>query len=129
MPVVAVAAKLIHGGTLPAAAVLIPVALAALVNGTAEEVFWRGALPGPDNRRAVAALALFVLFHFAPLAAAGVVLSGGWIALVGGALGLGTILALLRGRTGTAGAGALAHVAFNLVAFTDLALGQASTAV
>lgn len=99
------------------------IALAALVNGTLEELFWRGAmLPRPDREGLAVSLGLFTLWHLAPLFAAGVILPGGPLALVLGALVLGAIFTALRARTGTLGAAIASHVGVNLFAFTQLAV-------
>ncbi len=107
-------------------------ALAGLINGHLEEAFWRGALvpdlgpdlgPDPaagDALRAVPAVLLFGLWHFAP-AAAPLTLPGGAVAMVLGATALGAILMAARLFSGTAGAGAIAHALINIFAFAMLA--------
>ena len=108
--------------TLPAALFLV-IALAALVNGTLEELFWRGALvPRPDREGMAVSLGLFTLWHLAPLFALGVVLPGGPLAMVLGALVLGAIWTMMRLRSGTLGAAIASHVGVNLFAFTQLAV-------
>lgn len=108
--------------------VLAVVVLAGLINGHLEEAFWRGALvphlgPDPaagDALRAVPAVLLFGLWHFAP-AAAPLTLPGGAMAMVLGATALGAILMAARLFSGTAGAGAIAHALINIFAFAMLA--------
>lgn len=112
--------------------VLAVVVLAGLINGHLEEAFWRGALvpdlgpdlgPDPaagDALRAVPAVLLFGLWHFAP-AAAPLTLPGGAVAMVLCATALGAILMAARLFSGTAGAGAIAHALINIFAFAMLA--------
>ncbi len=123
LPVVAlgwVALGTLQSVSLPVVAFLL-IAAAALVNGTLEELFWRGAiLPRPDREGIAVALALFVALHVALLFAQGITLRGGPLALLGGALVLGAIWMAMRLRSGTVGAGMAGHVAVNLFAFTDL---------
>jgi len=105
-----------------AAAVLALVVLGAVLNGTLEELFWRGAiLPRPGLRAAIAAVVLFTGWHLALLAAQGVTVAGGPMVLLGGAAALGIIWMAARLRSGTPGIGILSHVALNLGAFAELA--------
>lgn len=106
--------------TMPAVLLLV-VGVAALLNGTLEELFWRGALiPAPDREAVLVGWALFVAWHVTygfvqgaePWASAGLVL---------GAALMGAVWMALRLRTGSLTAGIAAHVAFNLFAFADLA--------
>jgi len=123
LPVVAlagVALGTLQTVTLPAIMFLV-IALAALTNGTLEEMFWRVAiLPRPDREGIVTAWALFVGWHVALIFAQGVHVTGGPLALLAGAGLLGILFMALRLRTGTAGAGIACHVGINLFAFTDL---------
>lgn len=103
------------------AMMLFVIAIFALVNGTLEELFWRGALlPHPDREGAAVALGLFTLWHVAPALAIGVTLTGGPVTLVAGALVLGAIWTAMRRRTGTLGAAISSHVGVNIFAFSDL---------
>ncbi len=124
VPVVAVAwgaMDALGGSAMPGAA-LFAVAVFALVNGTLEELFWRGALlPAPDREGVVVAWALFTLWHLAPLAARGITVTGGPAGLLLGAGVMGAVWMALRLRTGALGAGIAAHVALDLFAFADLA--------
>lgn len=121
--VVTGAAAMLALGRAPLPAWLVlPVAAAALVNGTVEELFWRGALlPAPDREGVVTAWALFVAWHVAPLVSLGIVLPGGAVGLIGGAAVLGAILMAARLRSGTVGAGVLTHVSVNMFAFAQVA--------
>jgi membrane protease YdiL (CAAX protease family) len=103
---------------------LVVIALGAIVNGLAEELFWRGALlPDvlPDNRSVILALSLFTLWHLALLAARGVTFPGGPIVLIAGAGALGAVWMASRLQTGTLGAGVLSHGGVSLFALTHLA--------
>lgn len=96
----------------------------AVINGTLEEVFWRGALlpaARPGLRVLGLALGLFVAWHLALLTARGITLTGGAAGLLLGAAAFGALATALRVRTGSAGAPALAHVLFNIGAFSELA--------
>ncbi|KGJ06699.1 CAAX protease self-immunity [Paracoccus halophilus] len=106
--------------------VLAVVALAAAINGTLEEAFWRGALvprPGPGGwRAALPAMALFVAWHIAPAAGmAGIEAPGGVAGLFLGAAVMAPAMMAARLSSGTAGAAALAHVAINFFLFASLA--------
>jgi len=121
-----VLAALLAGG--PALRLLSPhvlaaVLLAALVNGTLEEAFWRGALvPRPGPAAQVLATALFVLWHLAPaLGAARLDMAGGGAGMVAGAALLAPFMMAARLSSGTAGAGALAHALVDLGVFARLA--------
>ena len=105
------------------AATMALVVLAALLNGTLEEAFWRGALlRGVETARVhVAAWALFVGWHLALLTQAGVEVTGGAAGLLGGAAFAGAIWSWARWQTGTIGFGVAGHIALNLLAFTELA--------
>lgn len=123
VPVVAlawIAMGALQETVLPAGIFLL-IAAAALTNGTLEELFWRGAiLPRPDREGVAVAVGLFTVWHVALLFAAGIDLTGGPVALLLGALVLGTIFMAMRLRTGTVGAAMASHVGVNLFAFTDL---------
>lgn len=103
--------------------VLALVVLAALLNGTLEEAFWRGALiPHPDIRAAIAATGLFTLWHLAPaIALAEIVPRGHAALLVPAGLGFGAVAIWARMTSGSAGTGAIAHVLTNLGTFSLLA--------
>ena len=97
---------------------LAGIALAAIVNGFLEELFWRGALvPDPSPPEAAVAVLLFTLWHVALLAAQGITLTGGPATLLLGAAFLGTIWMAARLHTGSVGLSALSHAGVNLFAF------------
>lgn len=113
-------------GTAPARLswpVLAAVALAALINGTLEEAFWRGALiPRPGPGAQALAAALFVLWHLAPaVGAAGLDMPGGAGGILAGAALIAPLMMAARLSSGTAGAGALAHVLANFLVFARIA--------
>ncbi|WP_108813800.1 CPBP family glutamic-type intramembrane protease [Loktanella sp. Alg231-35] len=120
--VACVAAYALSQNILPAY-VLIAVALAALTNGTLEEVFWRGTLLLDDAtaNEQIGQIVLFSGWHIALLFAGGVVVTGGGLALLAGAAFFGILWTLARMQTGAIGFGILCHVALNVFAFTELA--------
>ena len=106
--------------------VLLTVVAAAMLNGTLEEAFWRGALiPGltrRDLRAEAPPLALFVAWHAAPgFGAVALAGQGGMAGLLLAALILGLPAMAARLHSGSAGAGAIGHVLVNLLAFAMLA--------
>lgn len=105
-------------------ALVVAIALAAgAINGTAEEVFWRGAwLVHAGTSVAAFALgwALFVAWHVPLALAVGVVYHGGAGALVGGAAGLGLVWSLIAWRARAAGWAMISHAAVNMVVFHEL---------
>lgn len=101
--------------------VLAAVVLAAALNGALEEAFWRGALiPDPGPGAQALAAALFVLWHLAPAAGAGLAGQDTLRLLLGAAL-IAPFMMAARLSSGSAGAGALAHALVNLLAFSGLA--------
>jgi hypothetical protein len=104
--------------------VLLGVAVAASINGTLEEGFWRGALiPKAGPLAQLGACLLFLLWHLAP--AAGAVLSGqDQLRPLLGATLIAPFMMAARLSSGTAGAGALAHAMVNFFAFAALAAGH-----
>ena len=100
------------------AVLLLAAGMGALVNGTLEELFWRGALlPRPTPRAAAGALLLFALFHFAWEGARGLDTGGPFGSAVLGALVMGGAWTAARLASGTVGAAIFGHAAFNLFAF------------
>jgi membrane protease YdiL (CAAX protease family) len=94
---------------------LLPVLLAALVNGSLEETFWRGAvLPRPDWRNAVLAWVAFVGWHLALMPAAHVMTWPDKGAFLAGAAIFGAVWTLARLRTGGLFAGIAGHVGVNI---------------
>lgn len=89
-------------------------AVIALINGPMEEVAWRGGFMTrfADRPRLgfVLSLVLSTVWH-APLTLShGIVIPGGWLALLGGAAALGMIWTWLAWRTGSIFWTTLAHV-------------------
>ena len=103
--------------------ILATVALAAVLNGTLEEVFWRGTLlqDNASRNEQIGQIMLFTGWHVALLFAAGVVVTGGPAGLLGGAAMAGVLWTLARMQTGSIGFGILCHIGLNLFAFTELA--------
>ena len=97
--------------------------VAALLNGTLEEVFWRGTILNDDAKKSelMTQLALFTAWHIALLFADGVTVTGGAFGLLGGAFIAGVLWTWTRMQTGSVGFGIIGHVGLNLVAFTELA--------
>ena len=120
---VAIAAILELHENMVALWVLILVTIAALLNGTMEELFWRGTLLRDDADVSAQALqlVLFTGWHIALLFAHGVEVTGGAFGLFGGAAVGGALWTYTRMQTGTAGFGALSHVGLNLFAFAGVA--------
>lgn len=101
---------------------LLVVAAVALVNGSVEEVFWRGlvlARPDESPRRIVASQVLFTVFHFAFLFLP-VSYHGGAAALVGGAAFMGALWLAVTRYGGSLLFVIAAHVLTNFFAFTQL---------
>jgi|GEM_PF-1498389 len=114
--------------------VLAVVALAALLNGTLEEAFWRGALVprlGPGNWAGAAApVLLFALWHVAPaMIAARLDAPGGAAGMILGALALGVLAMAARLGSGSAGFGAMLHALVNLCTFGVIAVTAATRPV
>jgi len=107
--------------------VLAVVALAAVLNGTLEEAFWRGALvlrlgPG-DWSGAMSPVLLFTLWHVAPATvAARLDAPGGAVGVILGALALGVLAMASRLGSGSAGFGAMLHALVNLCTFGVIAV-------
>lgn len=102
-------------------AVFIAISCAAIVNGTAEELFWRRAIlpnPGPCRKRGRGG----VVHRMASVSVDGSRdhdhrRRG---ALLAGAAMLGAIWMATMLRTGTVGTGVLSHTAVDSFAFTEL---------
>jgi len=108
---------------------LIFVACVAVINGSLEEIFWRGTLLRDDasQRAQTVQWLLFTGWHvailFSLMAAeghAGVVIHGGAPALLGGAAVGGLLWTLSKMQSGSVGFGLLCHVMLNVAAFTAL---------
>ncbi len=97
--------------------------LAACVNGTLEECFWRGTLlqDGATLAERSWQLLLFTGWHVALLFATGVVVTGGPALLLLGAAGGGLLWTISRMQTGSIGFGMASHIGLNVFAFIELA--------
>ena len=107
----------------PSTGFLAGAIVAALLNGTVEEVFWRGTLladPSPGWPVLAASLVLFVFWHVALLFANGVVVTGDAMGVLSGEMALGALFLWLRITSGSVGTAALAHIAVNALAFSAL---------
>jgi membrane protease YdiL (CAAX protease family) len=107
--------------TLSTGALLI---FTVVLNGIIEELYWRGLylLEYPNNARIgfVLSTILFGAWHISLWFARGVVYKEGFIALVGGALGLGLLWAWVARTNGNLRAVVPAHILTNLFALTAL---------
>jgi membrane protease YdiL (CAAX protease family) len=107
--------------TLSAGALLVGM---VLLNGFIEEVYWRGLylLEYPDNSRIGFSLAwaLFGAWHVSLWFARGMIYKDGFIALVGGAYGLGLLWTWVARSNRNLRTVVPAHILVNLFAFTAL---------
>lgn len=94
---------------------------AALINGTVEEVFWRGTYAKHANGSWAfwaIGLALFTAWHISLLFAVGAVHHGGAVTLLGGAFALGMIWTVMVQRSGHIGWAVISHILVNIIAFS-----------
>ena len=95
-----------------------------LLNGAIEELYWRGLylLEYPNDTRIGFFLSLFLFgaWHISLWFARGVVYKDGFLALVGGALGLGLIWTWVARSNGNLRAVVPSHIIVNLFALTAL---------
>lgn len=107
--------------TLSAGALLI---VMAFLNGLIEELYWRGLylLEYPHNGRIgfIVSWLLFGAWHISLWFARGIIYKDGFLALVGGAYGLGLIWTWVARSNGNLRAVIPAHILANLFAFTAL---------
>lgn len=106
--------------------VLALVALAAVLNGTLEEAFWRGALVRDlqrgDWRPAVVPCLLFIAWHLAPAAGlAALQVPGGVPGFLLAAAAFAPLMMAARLTSGTAGVAAATHILVNFGMFAMLA--------
>jgi membrane protease YdiL (CAAX protease family) len=95
-----------------------------LLNGSVEELYWRGLylLEYPDNTRIgfLFSWLLFGAWHISLWFAKGVIYKDGFLALVGGAYGLGLLWTWVARSNGNLKTVTLSHILVNLFAFTAL---------
>ena len=107
--------------TLSAGALLVGM---VLLNGFIEEVYWRGLylLEYPDHSRIgfILAWLLFGAWHISLWFARGMIYKDGFLALVGGAYGLGLLWTWVARSNRNLRAVVPAHILANLFAFTAL---------
>ena len=98
--------------------------IVVLLNGSIEELYWRGLylLEYPDNARIgfILSWLLFGAWHVSLWFARGVVYADGFLALVGGAYGLGLIWTWVARTNRNLRAVVPSHILVNLFAFTTL---------
>jgi hypothetical protein len=96
----------------------------AVLNGSIEELYWRGLylVEYPDHPLIgfVLATLLFGTWHISLWFARGILYQDGFLALVGGAYGLGLLWAWVARSNGNLRAVVPAHILTNLFAFTAL---------
>jgi len=96
----------------------------ALLNGFIEELYWRGLylLEYPDNSHIgfIFSWLLFGAWHISLWFAKGVIYKDGFLALVGGAYGLGLLWTWVARSNGNLKSVVPAHILVNLFAFTAL---------
>lgn len=95
----------------------------ALINGTMEELFWRGIYNNGFSQISVAYVIptlLFSLIHVAFALAKGIVYHGGNITLLGGAAFMGILWGFVAYKTKSIKYTTLAHIATNFFAFSGL---------
>ncbi|WP_428539543.1 CPBP family intramembrane glutamic endopeptidase [Profundibacter sp.] len=108
--------------------ILLLATLFAIINGTAEELFWRGAFIQhfPQNARyaVIYPLVLFTAWHIALALIKGVHYQGGALALIGGAAIMGLLWSVLAWRTKSIYLSTLSHIGVNMMAFPAVLLAN-----
>ncbi|HZG51339.1 MAG TPA: CPBP family intramembrane glutamic endopeptidase [Pyrinomonadaceae bacterium] len=96
----------------------------SIVNGTVEEIYWRGLYLRRYKENLYAVLivspVLFALMHFSFLAIKGMTYEGGAFALVGGALLMGLLWSYVSFKLNTIRHCIAGHIVVNICAFTGL---------
>jgi len=104
--------------------IFIIVFLFALINGTVEELFWRGAFnKNFDNNIILAYIyptVFFGIWHIALYFAKGIDYQGGFSSLVGGSFFMGILWGWIAYKTKSIRVVTLAHITTNFFAFTGL---------
>jgi hypothetical protein len=100
--------------------------VAGIINGTCEELFWRGLTLTTEYKNKyiviVASVAGFGLWHFTLAMISGLSYQGGIGALVGGAFVMGVIWQFVATKTKSILLVTIAHILVNIFAFSTLIL-------
>lgn len=108
--------------------IMLLATLFAIINGTAEELFWRGVFLRwfpQDIRFAIFyPLVLFTTWHIALALIKGVHYQAGVLGLIGGAAIMGLVWAILTWRTKSIYLSTLSHIGVNMLAFPTVLLGN-----
>lgn len=103
---------------------LVIALLYAFINGTFEEMFWRGAFNKVFNSNIILAYiyptVFFGVWHIALYFAKGIVYQGGFIPLVGGSFFMGLLWGWVAYKTKSIKVVTMAHIITNFFAFTGL---------
>lgn len=104
--------------------VLFIALLFALINGTIEEMFWRGAFNKAFNNNIILAYIypsiFFGIWHISLYLAKGIVYEGGFVSLVGGSFFMGLLWGWVAYKTNSIKIVTIAHIITNFFAFTGL---------
>jgi len=104
--------------------VLVIALIYALINGTFEEMFWRGVFNKVFNNNMALAYIyptiFFGFWHIALYFAKGIVYQGGFASLVGGSFFMGLLWGWVAYRTKSIKVVTIAHIFTNFFAFTGL---------
>ncbi len=96
----------------------------AVINGTVEELFWRGVFikffPNDPVRGWLLPTALFGAWHIALYYIKGMAYQGGFVALAGGATAMGLLWGFVAFRTKSIRVVTIAHIAANFFAFSGM---------
>lgn len=108
--------------------ILLLATLFAIINGTAEELFWRGAFihhfPQDARYAVLYPLVLFTAWHIALALIKGAQYQGGAVALIGGAAIMGLLWGVLAWRTKSIYLSTLSHIGVNMMAFPAVLLAN-----
>lgn len=125
--VVGMAALVPHTSLLTTHGAMLAAAV-SLINGPLEETAWRGGFMTVFRDRPRLGFwlgwVLFTAWHGPLLFSHGIVFEGGWVALVGGAAGLGLLWSAIAWRTGSVFWVSIAHVLTNVLTFWVLFNGN-----
>jgi len=108
--------------------ILLLATLFAIINGSAEELFWRGAFirhfPQDARYAIIYPLVLFAAWHIALALIKGAQYQGGAVVLVGGAAIMGLLWGVLAWRTKSIYLSTLSHIGVNMMAFPAVLLAN-----